>query len=218
MRILIVEDDRDIARQLRGHLEQCGYIAHVEHSGEEGHFQGDTEEFDLVLLDLGLPDLDGFEILERWRRSGRSMPVIILTARTHKMEVIRGLKAGADDYIVKPYDLEEVTARIHANIRRQKGQLASIVKCKNVTFDGFAGRVLVDGCYVKLTRTEFLILQYLFMNQGKIVSVTELSEHAYAEFDHDSSIIARHISNIRKKIGAHIISTDSNRGYCVPKD
>ncbi len=218
MKILVIEDDPDIARQLCSHLEQCGFVTQAEHSGEEGHYQGDTGNYDLVLLDIGLPDRDGFSILEQWRRDGRSMPVIILTARTQKIETIRGLRAGADDYINKPYDLEEVTARIHANIRRDKGQLANVMRHANVVFDNFSGRVAVDGRYVKLTRIEFLLLQYLFLKQGMTVSITELSDHAYADFDHDSNIIARHISNIRRKIGQDVIITDSNRGYRVPKD
>jgi len=218
MRILIVEDDRDIARQLSDHLAQCGFIAHVEHTGEEGHYQGDVEAYDLVLLDIGLPDRDGFSILEQWRASGRTMPVIIVTARTRKMDTVRGLKAGADDYIHKPYDLEEVVARIQANIRRHKGQLNPVMRSGDVLFDSCAGKVSVAGSFVKLTRIEFLIVQYLFLNQGKTRSATDIAEHAYDALDHDSSIVARHISNIRKKIGPDIIRTDSNRGYCVPSD
>lgn len=218
MRILIIEDDIDIAKQLESHLGQCGFITHVEHSGAEGHYQGDVESYDLVLLDIGLPDRDGFSVLEQWRKDGRTMPVIIVTARTHKMETIRGLKAGADDYIYKAYDLDELVARIHTNIRRHKGQLGAELRSGNVTFDSFAGKVLVNGSAVKLTRIEFLILQYLFINQGKTLSATDISEHAYEDFDHDSSIIARHISNIRKKLGQDIIHTDSNRGYCVRKE
>jgi len=218
MRVLIIEDDADIARHLSGHLEQAGFITHVEHRGEEGHYQGDTGSFDLVLLDIGLSDLDGFQILERWRRDGRTMPVIILTARTHKMETIRGLNAGADDYVNKPYHVEEVIARVHAHIRRHKGQLANVMRCQGVVFDNSAGKVTLAGESVALTRIEFLILQYLFLNQGKTISITELSEHAYRDFDRDSGVIARHVSNIRKKIGDGIIITDSNRGYRVPKD
>jgi two-component system, OmpR family, response regulator len=218
MRILIIEDDKDIAKQLSSYLEQSGFLTHVEHGGEEGHYQGDVESYDLVLLDLGLPDRDGFSILEQWRKDGRTMPVIIVTARTHKMETVRGLKAGADDYIYKPYDLEELAARIHANIRRHKGQTSAVLRSGNVIFDSFAGKVSVNGNFIKFTRIEFLILQYLFMNQGKTLSASDIAQHAYEDFDHDSSIIARHISNIRKKLGQDIIDTDSNRGYSVRKD
>lgn len=218
MKVLIIEDDPDIARQLSSHLSECGFVAHVAMDGEEGHYQGEVEEYDAVLLDIGLPSMDGFTILERWRSAGRTMPVIILTARTHKMETIRGLEAGADDYIYKPFDLEELVARVRSNIRRHTGQLGQTVSCKNVLFDMRTGRISVNGVYVKLTRTEFRMLQYLFMYQGKLVSMTEISEHVYEDFDHDSAIIARHIANIRKKIGDGIILTESNRGYYVPKD
>jgi len=218
MRVLIIEDDPDIARQLSSHLSECGFVTHVSEDGEEGHYQGEIEDYDAVLLDIGLPSMDGFAILERWRHAGRTMPVIILTARTHKMETIRGLEAGADDYIYKPFDMEELVARVRSNIRRHTGQLGQTASYKNLLFDMRTGRISVDGAYVKLTRTEFRILQYLFMHQGKLVSMTELSEHVYEDFDHDSPIIARHIANIRKKIGDGIILTESNRGYYVPKD
>ncbi len=217
MKVLIVEDDPDISRQLSSHLEESGFITHISSDGEDGLFQGNEENFDAVLLDIGLPELDGFTVLEKWRQQGRTMPVIIVTARNHKMETIRGLEAGADDYINKPFDLDEVVARIRTNIRRHKGQLQQTATYKNATFDFNAGRLLVNDSFVKLTRTEFLMIQYLFFNQGRLISTTELSEHVYQDFDHDSSIIARHIANIRKKIGADIILTESNRGYYVPK-
>ena len=218
MKVLIIEDEPDIARQLSNHLSECGFITHIASDGEEGHYQGEVEQYDAVLLDIGLPVMDGFTILERWRTVGKTMPVIILTARTHKMEMIRGLEAGADDYIYKPFDLDEVAARVRSNIRRHTGQLKQAASYKNVTFDLRTGRILVNSEYIKLTRTEFLMLQYLFMHQGRLITMTELSEHVYEDFDHDSSIIPRHIANIRKKIGNDIIVTESNRGYLVPKD
>lgn len=218
MKVLIIEDDHNIARQLSTHLKESGFVTHIAHEGDEGHYQGDVESYDAVLLDVGLPGMDGFSILERWRASGKTMPVIMLTARTSKMETIRGLEAGADDYIYKPFDMEEVTVRVRANIRRHKGQLKQEAVCKNLSFDMRSGRFIQDGSYLKLTRIEFLILQYLFMKQGTLISVTELAEHVYDDFDHDSSIIARHIANIRKKVGSDIIKTESNRGYYVSKD
>jgi len=218
MKILIIEDDPDIARQLSAHLEMNGFVFVVASEGEEGLYQGEVGDYDAVLLDIGLPQMDGFSILEHWRSAGRTMPVIILTARTHKTEIIRGLEAGADDYICKPFDLDEVVARIRNIIRRFKGRDPRNPGYKNVVVDVNAGRVLRDGVHVKLTRMEYLIVQYLFSNQGRPVSVTELSDHVYEDFDHDSSIIARHIANIRKKIGVDVILTESNRGYYVPKD
>ena len=218
MKVLIIEDDRDIARQLSTHLTEMGFITHVVHDGEEGLHYGLEEGYDAVLLDVGLPQMDGVTILERWREAGRTMPVIIVSARTRKMETIRGLEAGADDYIYKPFDMQELIARIQSNIRRHTGQLNHIIRYQNVVFDTRAERLYVDDLYVKLTRTEFRMARYLFMHQGRPVSVTELSEHVYEDFDHDSSIIARHIANIRKKIGEDIILTESNRGYYVPKE
>ncbi len=218
MKVLIIEDDHNIARQLSTHLQENGFVTHIAHEGDEGYYQGDVESYDAVLLDIGLPGMDGFNVLERWRASGKTMPVIMLTARTSKMEMIRGLEAGADDYIYKPFDIEEVTVRVRANIRRHKGQLKQEAICKSLNFNMRSGRFIQNGNYVKLTRIEFLILQYLFMKQGILISVTELAEHVYDDFDHDSSIIARHIANIRKKVGSDIIKTESNRGYYVPKD
>lgn len=218
MRILIVEDEQEIAQQLAEFLRSEGFAVRVEHDGEEALFAGETEEFDAILLDIGLPLMDGFTVLEKWRSMGKTMPVIILTARTSKMETVRGLEAGADDYIYKPFDLEEVAARIRSNIRRAHGQTTPQAKYKNVVFDIRSGRVSVDGKFVKLTRTEFLMVQYFFMNQGRPISINELTEHTYEDFDNDSGIIARHIANIRKKIGADIIQTETNRGYYVPFD
>lgn len=218
MKVLIIEDDVHIAKQLSDHLRECGFVSHVAVDGEEGYHLGTVEEYDSVLLDVGLPTLDGFSILDRWRNEGRTMPVILLTARTHKMDIIRGLEAGADDYITKPFDMEELVARIRTNIRRHVGQQGQTLSYKNVIFDTRTGRISIDGVYVKCTRTESRMLQYLFMHQGRLVSVTELSEHVYEDFDHDSAIIARHVANIRKKVGPDIIRTESNRGYYVPKD
>lgn len=216
MKILIVEDQKDIAKQLADHLKESGFVVHVEHDGEEGHYQGDTGEFDLVLLDIGLPSMDGFSILEKWRKAGKTMPVIILTARNSKMETVRGLELGADDYITKPFDLTEVAARIRSTLRRMHGKMGTTIESGGVVFDINSGRITVNGALTRLTRTEFLMVQYLFMHQGKTVGVNELAEHTYGDFDNDSGIIARHIANIRKKIGADVIKTDSNRGYYVP--
>lgn len=216
MKILIIEDEQEIAQQLSEHLNSVGFVTHVEHDGIEGHFEGETGDYDAVLLDIGLPGMDGITLLEKWRESGKVMPVIVLTARNSKMDVIRGLQAGADDYVTKPFDMEEVEARLRSNLRRDKGKIAHCLQYGKTTFDARAGRVLVDGRFVKLTRTEFLMVQYLFLNQGRPVSINELVEHTYDDFDNDSGIVARHIANIRKKIGHEVIKTEANRGYYVP--
>lgn len=216
MKVLIVEDEQKIASQLQDHLSASGFVAHVESRGEDAHFEGDTGEYDAVILDVGLPEMDGFTILEKWRSAGKNMPVIILTARNSKMEIVRGLEAGADDYIAKPFDMEVVTARLRAQLRRNKGTNSHLLTSGKLTLDTRNSRAMVDGQYVKLTRTEYLMVQYLFMHQGKPVSINELVEHTYEDFDNDSSIVARHIANIRKKLGQDAIRTETNRGYYIP--
>ena len=218
MKLLIIEDDVAIARQLSVYLEGSGYVTILSHEGEEACYLGLEEEYDAILLDIGLPALDGISILEKWRKSGILTPVIIISARGSKLDTIRGLEAGADDYVHKPFDLQEVLARVRSVIRRSKKQLQQSFCYKNVIFDNQNSKVFLDGNYVKLTRIEFLMIQYLFYCQGKVVSISELSEHVYRDFDRDSSIIARHIANIRKKIGPDIIVTEGNRGYLIPRE
>ena len=216
MKVLIIEDDKSIAKQLSGRLVDVGYVTKICDNGTDGLHFGLVEQFDAVLLDLGLPEMDGISILEQWRAADRNMPVIIVTARTEKIQTVRGLEAGADDYIYKPFDLDEVAARVRANIRRHKGEHKPVKSYADVKFDTRTGRITKKEEFIKLTRLEFLLVQYLFMNQGRLMSVTEISEHIYEDFDHDSSIIARHIANIRKKMGAQFIKTESNRGYLIP--
>ena len=218
MKILIIEDNKEIAQQLAEHLKSSGFVTHIENNGETGHFEGQQSGYDLILLDVGLPEMDGFSILEKWRTDGNNVPVIIITARDSKMDIVRGLELGADDYVTKPFDLEELIARIRTNIKRESGKAANILRSGNIEFDIRGGRVLANGIFIKLTRIEYLIVQYLFMNQGKPISINELVEHTYEDFDNDSGIIARHIANIRKKLGHDFIRTEANRGYYVPLD
>ncbi len=218
MKILIIEDDKTIAKQIAESLTGSGFVVHTEHDGEEGHFQGESGEFDAIVLDIGLPNMDGFTILEKWRKDDITTPVIILTARNSKMEVVRGLEAGADDYITKPFDADELIARLRSNIRRADGRTSDILKYQDVTLDTKSGKLTIAGNHVKLTRTEFLMVQYLFVNQGRPVSISELAEHVYEDFDSDSGIIPRHIANIRKKIDRELILTETNRGYYIPDD
>ncbi len=218
MKILIVEDDQDIAKQISMYLQDCGFITHIESDGEDAWFEGEESDYDAVLLDVGLPSMDGFTILEKWRKKGRTMPVILLTARNSKMEIIKGLELGADDYITKPFDLAELVARLRTNIRKNKGQVSNVISVGPLSLDMLNSRVTKDGMFIKLTRIEFLILQYLFLNQNRTISINELTTHVYEDFDNDSGIVPKHIANIRKKIGHEVIITDSNRGYYVPKD
>ncbi|MEX2648581.1 MAG: response regulator transcription factor [Alphaproteobacteria bacterium] len=214
MRILVVEDDPDLARQLTKALAGAGYVVDVAANGEEGHFLGDTEPYDAVVLDLGLPVVDGVTVLSRWRRDGRAMPVLILTARDRWSEKVTGFDAGADDYVVKPFQMEEVLARIRALIRRAAGHASAELECGGLCVNSGSGRVSVNGAAVKLTALEFRLLDYLMHHQGKIVSRTELIEHIYdQDFDRESNTIEVFVGRLRKKLGATYITTVRGLGY-----
>jgi len=218
MKVLIIEDEFKIATQIEEHFKKNGFVTHMEHDGEIGHFEGTEGNYDAIILDIGLPTLNGIEVLKKWRSEGLKTPVIILTARDSKQEVVQGLDAGADDYITKPFDIDELAARVRSNIRRVNDKTEDKITYQNVTLDVNNNEILLNNAPAGLTRIEYLIAQYLFINQGRTISVNELVEHVYDDFDNDSGIIARHIANIRKKIGADTIKTDSNRGYFVAKD
>ncbi|HET6222755.1 MAG TPA: response regulator transcription factor, partial [Dongiaceae bacterium] len=208
------EDDPDLARQLKTALTGAGYAVDVAPDGEEGHFLGDTEPYDAVILDLGLPVVDGVTVLTRWRRAGRSMPVLILTARDRWSEKVAGFDAGADDYVGKPFQMEEVLARIRALIRRAAGHAKAELECGALRINSGTGRVTVDGVPIKLTAQEFRLLDYLMHHQGKIVSRTELVEHIYEQdFDRESNTIEVFVGRLRKKLGANYITTVRGLGY-----
>ncbi len=219
MRVLVVEDDPDLRRQLAEALEEVGYAVDAADNGEDGHHLGDTEPYDAVILDLGLPVIDGVTVLERWRRAERSMPVLILTARDEWREKVAGFDAGADDYVTKPFRLEEVLARVRALIRRSTGHSSDILACGPLTIDTRAARVEVDGGSVKLTGQEYRLLAYLAHHQGKVVSRTELTEHIYdQDFDLDSNTIEVFVGRVRRKIGVDLIRTVRGLGYCLAPD
>lgn len=214
MRILVVEDDPDLARQLEAALSDAGYAVDVATDGEEGHFLGDTEPYDAVVLDLGLPVIDGLTVLERWRGAGRAMPVLLLTARGRWSEKVTGFDAGADDYVTKPFEMEEVLARLRALIRRAAGHASSELSCGPLTLDTSRSRVALAGAPVKLTAQEFRLLSYLMHHQGQVVSRTELTEHLYSQdFDRDSNTIEVFVGRLRKKIGGEMIETVRGLGY-----
>ena len=211
---MVVEDEPDLAAQLADTLGDAGYAVDIASDGEEGHFLGDTEPYDAVVLDLGLPVLDGLTVLERWRRDGRNMPVLILTARDRWSEKVAGFDAGADDYVTKPFKMEEVLARLRALIRRSTGHASAELECGPVVLDTRSGRVAVDGVAVKLTAQEYKILSYLMHHMDKVVSRTELTEHVYdQDFDRDSNTIEVFIGRLRKKMGSDIIKTERGLGY-----
>ncbi len=216
MRILVVEDDVDLNRQLVGALTDAGYVVDKAHDGEEGHFLGDTEPYDAVVLDLGLPVLDGVSVLEKWRRAGRKMPVIILTARDRWSDKVAGFDAGADDYVTKPFHMEEVLARVRALVRRTAGHASSEISCGPVTLDTKGARVLVNGMAIKLTSLEYRLLDYLMHHKGKVVSRSELVEHLYdQDFDRDSNTVEVFVGRLRKKLGVDVLHTIRGMGYCI---
>jgi len=216
MRILVVEDDPDLNRQLVAAMQEAGYAVDAAADGEEGHFLGDTEPYDAVILDLGLPNLDGISVLERWRQDGHTMPVLILTARDRWSDKVQGIDAGADDYVAKPFHMEEVLARIRALVRRAAGHASSEIVLGDVRLDTKTSRVSVAGSPVKLTSHEFRLLSYLMHHQDRVVSRTELTEHMYdQDFDRDSNTIEVFVGRLRKKIPSDLIETVRGLGYRV---
>jgi len=216
MRLLVVEDDPDLNRQLCAALQDAGYVVDSAKDGEEGHYLGDTEPYDGVILDLGLPVIDGVSVLEKWRRSGRKMPVLILTARDRWSDKVAGFDAGADDYVAKPFHMEEVLARVRALLRRSAGHATSELTCGPLALDTKSARVTVNGTAIKLTSLEFRLLAYLMHHKGKVISRTELVEHLYdQDFDRDSNTIEVFVGRLRKKLGADVLHTIRGMGYCI---
>ena len=216
MRILVVEDDETLNSQIADALRESGYVVDTGLDGEEGHFLGDTEPYDAVVLDIGLPQMDGISVLESWRREGRTMPVLILTARDRWSDKVQGIDAGADDYVAKPFHIEEVLARIRALVRRAAGHASNELNCGPVRIDVKASRVSVEGNPVKLTSHEYKVLEYLMHHRGKVISRTELTEHLYdQDFDRDSNTIEVFVGRLRKKLGVDVIETVRGLGYRI---
>lgn len=214
MRVLVVEDTPELARQLKQRLEGEGYAVDTAGDGEEGRFLGETEPYDAVILDLGLPKVDGLTVLRSWRRAGRTVPVLILTARDAWNEKVQGIDAGADDYLAKPFSMEELLARVRALIRRAKGHATAEIACGGVVLDTRTGRVTVDGEPIELTAFEYRVLSYLMHRKGQVVSRTELIEHVYAQdFDRDSNTIEVFVGRLRRKLGTDVIKTVRGQGY-----
>ena len=216
MRLLVIEDDPDLNRQLASALNDAGYAVDTALDGEEGHFLGDTEPYDAVVLDIGLPTMDGISVLEQWRRNDRTMPVLILTARDRWSDKVAGMDAGADDYVAKPFHMEEVLARVRALLRRSAGHATSEIECGPIRLDTKMARVTLDGSAVKLTSHEYRLLAYLMHHRGRVVSRIELVEHLYEQdFDRDSNTIEVFIGRLRKKIPAAYIKTVRGLGYSL---
>jgi two-component system OmpR family response regulator len=216
MRLLVVEDDKDLNRQLVKALSQAGYAVDSALDGEEGQFLGETEPYDAVILDLGLPKIDGVTVLESWREGGRTMPVLVLTARDAWSDKVKSFDAGADDYVTKPFHIEEILARLRALVRRASGHASSDLVCGPVRVDTRSGRVLVNGEAVRLTSHEYRLMSYLMHHVGRIISRTELVEHLYdQDFDRDSNTIEVFVGRLRKKLGIDVIKTIRGLGYVL---
>ncbi|MGH1405961.1 MAG: response regulator transcription factor [Rhodomicrobiaceae bacterium] len=216
MRLLVVEDDKDLNRQITTALEEAGYVVDTAHDGEDGHFLGETEPYDAVILDIGLPTMDGISVLENWRRTNLKMPVLILTARDRWSDKVAGMDAGADDYVSKPFHMEEVLARVRALLRRSTGHATNEIEVGNLRLDTKAAKVTVDGTLIKLTSHEFRLLAYLVHHKDKVISRTELVEHLYdQDFDRDSNTIEVFVGRLRKKIPSDLIKTVRGLGYCL---
>lgn len=214
MRILVIEDDRELNRQFVEALNDAGYVVDRAFDGEDGLFLGNNEPYDAVILDIGLPQMDGISVVEQWRRNGRTMPVLIVTARDRWSDKVAGIDAGADDYVAKPFHMEEVLARLRALIRRAAGHASSELVCGPVILDTKTSRVVVRGQSIKLTSLEYGLLSYLMHHQDEIISRIELTEHLYdQDFDRDSNTIEVFIGRLRKKLGVDIIETIRGMGY-----
>jgi two-component system, OmpR family, response regulator len=214
LRILVVEDELLLSRQLAKALTDGGYAVDCAADGEHADFLTHTELYDAVVLDLGLPKIDGLTLLRRWRDAGVIAPVLILTARASWHEIVVGIDGGADDYVTKPFRVEEVLARIRALIRRASGLAHSELRCGDLALDSRTARVSLGGSAVKLTSHEFRVLSYLMHHRGKVVSRIELTEHIYAQdLDRDSNTVEVFIARLRRKLGASFIETVRGLGY-----
>ena len=214
MRILVVEDDPDLSRQLKDILKDTGYAVDVATDGEEGHYLGDTEPYDAVILDLGLPVIDGVSVLQKWRADGKKFPVLILTARDQWSEKVAGFDAGADDYLTKPFHTEELMARLRALLRRASGHTTDTIDIGDLSVDNRSARAFVDGMAIKLTSHEFRLISYMASHRDRVISRTELVEHIYdQDFDRDSNTIEVFVGRLRRKIGVDRIETVRGLGY-----
>lgn len=216
MRILVVEDDKDLNRQLNVALTGAGYAVDAAFDGEEGHFLGDTEPYDVVILDIGLPKMDGISVLEQWRRTARNMPVILLTARDRWSDKVSGMDAGADDYLAKPFQVEELMARVRALIRRSAGHGSPVMEAGPVTIDTRQMKVLINGANIAVSPLEYRLVAYLMHHKGRVVSPSELIEHLYGDDDaRDANALEAVVTRLRRKLGADVIQTRRGFGYVL---
>lgn len=214
MRILVVEDDRNLREQLVSALTDAGYAVDAADNGEDGQFMGETEPYDMVILDLGLPKVDGLTVLKSWRGGGMNAPVLVLSARDRWSEKVEALDLGANDYVTKPHNVAELLARVRAHVRRPTGAVSAVLDVGDLRLNSATGQVTVGGQPVKLTAFQYKVLDYLMHHAGRIVSRSELTEKIYAQ-DHerDSNTIEVFIGILRRKIGPERIVTEKGLGY-----
>jgi two-component system OmpR family response regulator len=216
MRVLVVEDEARLSRQLAAALREAGYAVDCAADGARADFLAQTERYDAIVLDLGLPKVDGLTVLRRWRESGLAVPVLVVTARGSWHEKVQGIDSGADDYVSKPFRIEEVLARLRALIRRASGQVTPQLRYGAVVLDPRAAKVTVDGTPVKLTAHEFRVLSYLMHHRGRVVSQGELCEHIYSQdVDRDSNTVEVFVARLRRKLGSSLIETVRGLGYRI---
>ena len=214
VKVLVVEDEARLARQIAAAVRDAGYAVDAAADGERADYLARTEQYDAVVLDLGLPRIDGLTLLRRWRESGIGVPVLVLTARGSWHEKVQGIDGGADDYVAKPFRMEEVLARLRALIRRASGQVTPELRCGSVALDPRGARVTLEGVPVRLTSHEFRVLSYLMHHRGRVVSQAELTEHIYAQgCDRDSNTVEVFVARLRRKLGAGFIETVRGLGY-----
>jgi two-component system OmpR family response regulator len=216
VRVLVVEDEARLSEQLAAAMGEAGYVVDRASDGERADFLAQTEEYDAIVLDLGLPKVDGLTLLRGWRDAGLMVPVLVLTARGSWHEKVQGIDGGADDYVAKPFRMEEVLARLRALIRRAAGHVSASLRAGPVALDTRLARVTLDGVPVKLTSHEFRVLSYLMHHRDRVVSQSELTEHIYAQaFDRDSNTVEVFIARLRRKLGTSVIETVRGLGYRV---
>jgi len=216
MRVLLVEDDDRIARDITAAMTAAGYLVERESNGEEAWFKGDTEDYSAVILDLGLPGMDGLSILKRWRASGRNTPILVLTARGTWTDRVEGIDAGADDYLPKPFKMEELLARLRAIVRRSAGTGSPVVEIGTLVLDTRQMRISRDGVPLNLTPQEYRLMSYLMLHAGRVVSHAELIEQLYAHnSDKDANAIEVLIGRVRRKVGLDVIETRRGFGYVI---
>jgi DNA-binding response OmpR family regulator len=219
MRVLVAEDDERIASTLVSALAKAGFSVDHEKDGESVWYRGDSENYDVVVLDLGLPQMDGLTVLKRWRNAGRTMPVLILTARGQWEERVDGIEAGADDYVVKPFHVLEIIARLRALVRRASGHATSRIAFGNYQLDMRTLQVTADGVPIDLTPQEFKLIAYLVHHRGRVVSQLEITEHIYSQdYERDSNAVEVLVGRVRKRLGKDVIKTRRGFGYTLGEE